>query len=466
MEQRKRRIRRTGRGFVSLLLALALCLGLRVPALAEENTVKQMLETQVSVTRDGFYNEWRKPFAYPDYVCVEDNTGQTFFAPCSSYAYSDKWELKNICETDEAFAIELIVFRKNQNAYRKADNYSLYENDGKFQWHRVAEGETVSPCYFTPGDRTFLQARTMVNMLSRNRSALDDDAKAQISTHDYVVALVLLMTPFTRNDSDPNKLKLDLNDTSQGLFFFQYDEEQADKVLSHRLTDVAEDSYCYKPVLWALRTSVTKGTTDTTFSPDNTCTRAQILTFIWRYSGEPEPTIPNPYTDVTEDAYYYKAALWAYEKGMVTGTEFNGSTPCTRASTMEYLWKLRGSPKTDGAASFEDVPAGTGYAEAVAWAVKEGITNGVTDTTFAPERTCTRGNIVTFLNRYSSREVIWDTLRQMNEIIEKGTSEQTPTTEENPENASTDENPENTPPDGIPEGAPTDESPENTLPEL
>lgn len=450
MERVKRRL-------MSLLLALATCLSLCAPAMAAANPVKQMLETQVSVARDGFYNEWKRPFAYSDYVCVQNRTGQTFFVPCSSYAYSDKWELKNICETDEAFAIELIVYRKNQNVYHEADRYCLYENDGKFQWHRVAEGEKVSPCYFTPGDWTFLPAATMVNMLSRNRSALDDDAKAQISAHDYVVALVLAMNPFTRDDSDPNRLTFDLNHTSEGLFFFQYDEEQANKVLSLRLTDVAEDSYCYESVLWALRTSVTKGTTDTEFSPGNTCTRAQILTFIWRYSGEPEPTISNPFTDVAEGTYFYKAALWAYEKGLVSGSEFQGDTPCTRASTMEYFWKLHNvmgyrwsapSSESGGDANFEDVPADAAYAEAVTWAVQERITNGTTDTTFSPERICTRGNIVTFLKRYSTCEIIWKGLKQLHEIQEK-----------------TSQPADSAPLDQPPESTPAVESPENPPPE-
>ena len=136
-------------------------------------------------------------------------------------------------------------------------------------------------------------------------------------------------------------------------------------------------------------------------SPDWTCTRAQILTFLWRAVGQPEPTIANPFTDVTPANYYYKPALWAYENGMVTGKVFAGeTTPCTRASTVIYLWQYAGSPKTTPTNAFKDVAANAEYAQAVAWAVANGITTGTNDgTTFSPDWTCTRGQIVTVLLR-------------------------------------------------------------------
>lgn len=163
-------------------------------------------------------------------------------------------------------------------------------------------------------------------------------------------------------------------------------------------TDVADSAYYAASVAWAVEKGITAGTTETTFSPNNTCTTAQILTFLWRAKGQPEPTIANPFSDVAESAYYYKAALWAYENGMVSGTTFGGGTPCTRSATVTYLWKLAGSP--DAAPStFTDVASGAEYAPAVAWAVEKGVTGGTTATTFSPDNTCTRGQIVTFLHR-------------------------------------------------------------------
>lgn len=164
-------------------------------------------------------------------------------------------------------------------------------------------------------------------------------------------------------------------------------------------SDVPTTSYYNEPVRWAVEKGITTGTSDKTFSPDQTCTTAQILTFLWRAYGCPEPTIANPFTNVSADQYFYKAALWAYENGMISGTEFDGSAPCTRARTMLFMWQAAGSPAVRGITSFTDVPADALYAQAVAWAVQNGITTGTSETTFSPDQTCTRGQIVTFLHR-------------------------------------------------------------------
>lgn len=163
-------------------------------------------------------------------------------------------------------------------------------------------------------------------------------------------------------------------------------------------SDILATSYYSDAVTWAVEKNVTSGTSATTFSPDTTCTTAQILTFLWRANGSPEPTIQNLFSDVSNSDYYAKAALWAYEQGLVSGDTFAGSTPCTRSMTVSYLWKLAGSPAT-GASGFADIPSGAEYAEAVAWAVGSEITSGTSATTFSPDTTCTRGQIMTFLYR-------------------------------------------------------------------
>lgn len=164
-------------------------------------------------------------------------------------------------------------------------------------------------------------------------------------------------------------------------------------------TDVSADAYYADPVKWAVEQNITTGTTDTTFSPNSTCSKAQILTFLYRANGSPEPAAANPFTDVEEGSYFYKAALWAAEKGIVSGTSFDANTPCTRAMTVEYMWKAAGSPKASYDGKFGDVAAGADYAQAVAWALDNGVTSGTSDTTFSPGNTCTRGQIVTFLYR-------------------------------------------------------------------
>ncbi|MBR4132714.1 MAG: S-layer homology domain-containing protein [Oscillospiraceae bacterium] len=171
-------------------------------------------------------------------------------------------------------------------------------------------------------------------------------------------------------------------------------------------TDVAEGAYYYDPVLWAVNHTpqITNGTSATTFSPDKTCTRAQVVTFLWRAMGEPEPTqTANPFTDVRSDQYYYKAVLWAVEKNITNGTSATTFSPdkgCTRAQVVTFLWRAEGQPAHASSVNpFKDVPAGQYYYKPVLWAVEKNITKGTSADKFSPDSTCTRGQIVTFLYR-------------------------------------------------------------------
>lgn len=161
--------------------------------------------------------------------------------------------------------------------------------------------------------------------------------------------------------------------------------------------DVKPTDWFAESVAWALKIGITVGTSETTFSPNATCTRAQIITFLWRALGSPKTGAANQFADVKPTDYYYESAIWANKMGMVTGITFDGNTPCTRASTVTYLWKNAGAPKTEATSVFTDVPANAEYAQAVAWALANKITNGTSETTFSPDNTCTRGQIVTFL---------------------------------------------------------------------
>ncbi len=167
--------------------------------------------------------------------------------------------------------------------------------------------------------------------------------------------------------------------------------------------DVADDAFYKTAVDWAVENGVTSGVSDTLFAPDKTCTRAQVVTFLWRASGSPEPTkTENPFTDVKSDAYYYKAVLWALEKGITSGTSATTFAPeavVSRAQVVTFQWRMAGSPKATGTNNFTDVPADSYYKDAVQWAVDNNITTGTSATTFAPNAGCTRGQIVTFLYR-------------------------------------------------------------------
>jgi len=156
-------------------------------------------------------------------------------------------------------------------------------------------------------------------------------------------------------------------------------------------TDVKTGDYFAEPVLWAVEKKITAGTSATTFAPNATCTQSQILTFLWRAKGEPKPT-----GTVSGTQYYATAAQWAKEQGLTDN--FSAEADCTRAMVVTYLWKLAGSPKT-GTSDFTDIPANADYAQAVAWAVEQGITSGTGNGRFSPNSTCTRGQIVTFLYR-------------------------------------------------------------------
>lgn len=165
-------------------------------------------------------------------------------------------------------------------------------------------------------------------------------------------------------------------------------------------SDVPKDAYYYKAVMWALENGITTGTTQRTFSPNDTCTTAQILTFMWRASGSPKPS-----STVTSSAYYGNAMAWARENG-ISSDQISASAgeACTRAAAMTYMWQDDGKPSA-GRNPFIDVPNNSYYAQAVCWAVDVGITNGTTATTFSPNNPCTRAQIMTFLYRYHVESV-------------------------------------------------------------
>ncbi len=163
-------------------------------------------------------------------------------------------------------------------------------------------------------------------------------------------------------------------------------------------SDVPSASYCFDAVAWAVDRKITNGTSPELFSPDNTCTTAQVITFLWRAAGSPGPIDENPFPDLSPGVYYYYAALWAYQAGLLPDhAYFHGDAPCTRAAAVEYLWKLAGSPLTEYKSFFTDIAPEN--AAPVDWAVERGITKGTSDTTFSPDQICTRGQIVTFLYR-------------------------------------------------------------------
>lgn len=171
--------------------------------------------------------------------------------------------------------------------------------------------------------------------------------------------------------------------------------------------DVKQGDYYYDAVQWAVGKKITSGTSATTFTPDGICTRAQTVTFLWRSQDSPKAAgAENPFTDVSKDAYYYDAVLWAVEQGITNGTSattFSPDATVTRGQTAAFLWRVAKQPQVDQTANpFADVTQDAYYYNAVLWAVAKEITNGTSSTTFSPDQGCTRAQIVTFLWRTNS----------------------------------------------------------------
>lgn len=175
-----------------------------------------------------------------------------------------------------------------------------------------------------------------------------------------------------------------------GKIYWMYRLSGEPCLVSDVFTDVKSGNWLSDPVAWALMNDITTGTSDTSFSPDDNCTQAQILTFLYRAAREEQ---------VESSARDMELAVqWAQEKGMIDDS-FDGSTPCTRATAVSYIWQAFNKPAAGAPASFTDVDDNASFAGAVSWALENGVTNGTSDTTFGPSEVCNRGQIVTFLHR-------------------------------------------------------------------
>ena len=207
--------------------------------------------------------------------------------------------------------------------------------------------------------------------------------------------------------------KLTLKDNGDGTYTFTmpaskvtvtaaFAEKKAEPIVPEKLfADVSAEEYYYEAVKWASENGVTGGIGENLFGAKLPCTRAQIVTFLWRAAGSPEPKGMSGFVDVSADAYYAKAVAWAVEQGIVSGTSattFNPDAVCTRAQSVAFLYRAFGE-KVNKAAGFSDVSADAYYADAVAWAVENGVASGIGGGLFAPDQDCARGQIVAFLYR-------------------------------------------------------------------
>ena len=308
-----------------------------------------------------------------------------------------------------------------------SDSYTLPENgftapEGKqFKgWATSENGDVITDDAITVTEDTTLYAIWEDIPVTTFTVTIADSTNGKVTTDSTMVqrgdTVTLTIAPdkgYTLETlivTDENGNELELMNEGKGKFTFTMPASKVtvnatfmeDNSMLNFFVDVPIDAYYYDAVLWAAETGVAYGTSAVTFSPDDICTRAQAVTFLWRAAGYPEPKAMSSFEDVPEDSYYAKAVAWAVENGVTFGTSdttFSPNAYCTRAQIVSFLWRAQNSPAADIENPFTDVKSGAYYYDAVLWAAEKGITVGTSDDTFSPNTNCTRGQIVTFLYR-------------------------------------------------------------------
>ena len=388
---------------LSLALALVMCLGLTIPAFAAESKWK----VEVVGKTDAEISLGKKTFTVRDWVISGTFKDDEFDMIGNIWTKTDshQWTAENVYALSKG---DEVVFTKGGESFEEFYMTAWSDPDGDGVYDQLI-GNITSEDYSS----TFLPA---------NAAGPVRDFYAQTYTLFYMPSLGYLqqmgripdgygswdltdtggVSPVTELKMSPDFL-LDIYGANTIVNIMTPDKSWNCTILVEGnttqptvptvggFTDVKTGDYFADPVLWAVEKKITAGTSATTFAPNATCTQSQILTFLWRAKGEPKPT-----GTVSGTQYYATAAQWAKEQGLTDN--FSAEADCTRAMVVTYLWKLAGSPKT-GTSDFTDIPANADYAQAVAWAVEQGITSGTGNGRFSPNSTCTRGQIVTFLYR-------------------------------------------------------------------
>lgn len=388
----------------ALVLALVLCLGLAATAFAalpeDPDTIRDRVSVTSSLNSEGYIwvEEELKMFEY-SYPRTGRNDALT-------HTITYRWVINddttltvaNLSPADcsDVIFVDVLAFSKDTDG-----SYASIENDASgnpvYRFVYTANGwKTVAPSYSFNSDKTFpgyyaIPAASFIMITGAElRSLIGSDVENPI---------FFLMTHYASSDGHGGY------DTDTTVWTYEANNMLAAELKggeyerpddsSNPFTDVPVDAYFHNAVLWALNKNITTGTSRTTFSPSMTCTRGQVVTFLWRAMGSPEPTATeNPFTDVSKSDYYYKAVLWAVEKGITNGTtstSFGPGGTCTSAHVVTFLWRANGKPAAKA--------AGTNYYdEAVAWANSRQLLNG-TIIPFAPENPSPRADIVTYLYR-------------------------------------------------------------------
>ena len=354
----------------------------------------------------------------PTYEWAEDNSTVTAKLVCKdddTHVYYET--VKTTVETVEATCTEagsaVYTAEFTDPAFEKQTKTVAIEAKGHTEGEAVKENAVAATCTEAGGYDTVVYCTVCGAELSREHT--DEPALGHDIVVDEAVPATCTATGLTAGEHCTRcdykvvqeEIPMTAHTYKDGVCTVcgAKDPDYKPPVAENPFNDVKEGDFYYDAVLWAVSADpqVTAGTSKTTFSPNDTCTRAQVVTFLWRAKGCPEPkSSNNPFSDVKEGEYYYKAVLWAVENEITAGTSkttFSPNAGCTRAQVVTFLWRTEGQPKpTSSANPFKDVTGGY-YYDAVLWAVEKNITAGTSATTFSPDNTCTRGQIVTFLYR-------------------------------------------------------------------
>ena len=278
--------------------------------------------------------------------------------------------------------------------------FSTFELSGTITYVEPSyySGNSSDPTYSVTVDKTVNGSVTV----SPKSASKGDTVTVTVKPDSGYVLETLTVT-------DKNGNELTLKDKGDGKYTFTMPAGKVevkatfmeDNSMLNFFYDVPNNAYFYEAVKWAVKNGITTGVGNDLFAPEQPCTRAQIVTFLWRAAGSPEPKTASSFTDVSASAYYAKAVAWAIENGITTGTTattFSPDATCTRGQSVTFLYRALGK-KVESSANFTDVKSDAFYADAVNWAVASDVTNGTSNTTFSPNADCTRAEIVTFLYR-------------------------------------------------------------------
>ena len=352
------------RSLFCLLLCIVLCAGFVIPAAAVVYNISFFYKGEPCVTT--------AMDRYNNAVVRSLQVTSTYFDGPKTHQV----EGYSIIGSDDDFVItntglDCVAMTPLFSLFRKTGDAQYEQLDGSAMWKDTVTGEQI---VLGEGESTTVPVQEILDFFEPTMK----------KSEQYLLAVMLIGIDGKDDEQSWDNITL-----------YLVDDTAAKDIINYPFEDVSYHSYCREAVLWALDNGVTTGTSETTFSPDGTCTRGQVATFLWRSLGCPEPeTTENPFTDISESDYYYKPILWAYENGVTTGTSettFSPNGTCTSAQVVTFLWRANGKPAATA--------TGTEYyAEAVAWAEQKGLLEGVGQA-FSPDRNSPRADIVTYLYR-------------------------------------------------------------------